>query len=416
MRGSVSEPVARGGHRCVVAEQVDAQERGCSKGALDVVDAPRAQHAAAIDDRHAGAHLAELGEDVAADQDRLAHRPQLSQDLAHLDPRARVEPRCGLVEDEQRRIVDERVRKAQPLPHSARQGLDIAVATIGQPHDLEQLADHRRAAVRRHAVAAGEEVEVLPDPEVVVDTVEVGHVADAPTNLDRIGIDRDAGHVRLARRLRQQGGQDLHHRRLPGAVRPDQAEDLTGTDDEVDAGDGKLVAVALDEAAGLDDRCRGHHSLITPAALALTKMLAWPKLGFVSTPVTRTSMRPVPLIAVPGSSMSNELCWLMSPRRFHAPLVGIAHLEREPLGPEPAESALIAEDHRRVGADQDLELRDGHVGRVERERDAVDHRAVAQDHRARPAVRGVALGRQHGNRHLRGIDVHLTGSEASAEH
>ena len=105
---------------------------------------PERSSAAAIDDRDAGAHLGELGEDVAADQDRLAHRPQLSQDLAHLDPRARVEPRCGLVEDEQRRIVDERVRKAEPLPHSARQGLDVAVAPIGQPHDLEQLADHRR--------------------------------------------------------------------------------------------------------------------------------------------------------------------------------------------------------------------------------------------------------------------------------
>ncbi len=126
---------------------------------------------------------------------------QLSQDLAHLDPRARVETGCGLVEDEQRRIVDERVRQAEPLPHSARHALDVAVAPVGQPHDLEQLADHRRAAVRRHAVAAGEEVEVLPDAQVVVDPVEVGHVADAATDLDRIGVDRDAGHIRLARRL-----------------------------------------------------------------------------------------------------------------------------------------------------------------------------------------------------------------------
>ena len=200
-------------------------------------------------------------------------------------------------------------------------------------------------------------------------------------------VDRDPGHERLARRLRKQRGQDPHHRRLSGAVRPHQAEDLAGTDDEIDAGDGQVVAVALDEAASLDDRCGGHHSLITPAARALTKTLVWPKFGIGLDAGD-------PHLDAPGAADGRARVGdvervLLADIAEQVPCAAhrIAHLERESFGPEPAESALIAEDHRRVGADQDLELGDGHVGRLEREGDAVGHRAVAQDHRARPAVR-----------------------------
>ncbi len=156
----------------------------------------------------AGAHLAELREDVAADQDRLAHGAQLAQDLAHLDPRPRIEARRGLVEDEQGRVVDEGVGQAQPLPHAARHRLDVSVALVGQADDLEQLVDHGRPTVGGDAVAAGEEVEVLPHAQVVVDAVEVRHVADAPPHLERVGVDRDAGHVRLAGGRGEERGQD----------------------------------------------------------------------------------------------------------------------------------------------------------------------------------------------------------------
>ena len=263
-----SEPVGRRLDCLRVAEDVDSQQRGRAEGALDLADASGAQDATVVDDRDAGAHLAELGEDVAADEDRLAHRSQLAEDLAHLDSRSRVEARRRLVEDQQCRVVDQRVGEAQALAHAARQRLDVRLALVGQPDDLEQLADHRRSAVGGDAVAAGEEVEVLPHAQVVVDAVEVGHVADAAPDLDRVGGHRDAGDVRLARGRSEQGGQDLHRRRLAGPVRADQPEDLAMADDEVQAGDGELVVVALHEAAGLDDGNVDHRSS-TPATCAL---------------------------------------------------------------------------------------------------------------------------------------------------
>ena len=198
----------------------------------------------------------ELGEDVAADQDRLAHPAQLAQDLAHLDPRARIQARGRLVQDEQLRVVDQRVRQAQPLAHPARERLDVRVALVDEAHDLQQLPDHGAAPRRRHVVAAREEVEVLPDPQVVVDAVEVGHVADPAAHLDGVLGDGDPAHQRLPGGRGEQGGQDAHGGRLARAVGADEAVDLARADEEVDAGQRQLVVVALGEAARLDHRGR----------------------------------------------------------------------------------------------------------------------------------------------------------------
>ncbi len=137
---------------------------------LDVRDATLGEDLAVIDDRDARAQLLELGEDVAADDDRLAHRAELAEELAQLDPGARVEARCGLIEEQDLRIVDEGVGQAQPLLHAARERLDVGVALVRR--DRPGRAGRRSsadAAGRVKPVAAGEEVEVLPDLHVVVD-------------------------------------------------------------------------------------------------------------------------------------------------------------------------------------------------------------------------------------------------------
>src|SRR5439155_9328471 len=227
----------------LVPQEVDLQDGSCAKGDFDVADAPGPQELATVDDADRGAHLGELGEDVAADQDRLAHATQLAEDLAHLDPRPGIQPGGRLVEDQQSRVVDQAVRQAQPLAHAAGEALDVGTALVGKTHDLEQVAGHPGAALGTDPVAASEEIEVLPDSQVVVDAVEVRHVADAAPNLDGILHHGDATHPCLARGGRQQGGQHLHHGRLPRPVGSHQAEDLRRPHHQVDAGHGDLVAV-----------------------------------------------------------------------------------------------------------------------------------------------------------------------------
>ena len=60
--------------------------------------------------------------------------------------------------------------------------------------------------------------------------------------------------VRLAAVGRSQALEDLDRRRLAGAVRAEQAEDLAGRDVEVDPVDRPDVAVLLDQTADPDDR------------------------------------------------------------------------------------------------------------------------------------------------------------------
>ena len=109
------------------------------------------------------------GQDVAADHDRLAQRAQLAQQFAQLDAGARVEARRRLVEQQHLRVVHQRVGEAQPLLHAAAELLDVRAALVGEIDQLQQVADHLAPARGRQAVAAAEEVEVLPDAHVVVD-------------------------------------------------------------------------------------------------------------------------------------------------------------------------------------------------------------------------------------------------------
>ena len=129
------------------------RRRGCRaehgtdpEPALDVGDAALSEDLAAVDDRDRGAQLLELGEDVAADEDRLAQRAQLAEELAQLDPRPRVEAGRRLVEEQHLRVVDEGVGQAQPLLHAAREALDVRLALVGRG---------RRGRAGRRSSAAG---------------------------------------------------------------------------------------------------------------------------------------------------------------------------------------------------------------------------------------------------------------------
>ncbi len=156
----------------------------------------------------------------------LPSDPQLAEQLAQLDPGARVEAGRRLVEEQDLRVVDEGVGEAQPLLHAARERLDVVVALVGEVHQLEQVADHPSPRGGRQAVAAREEVQVLPDLHVVVDPEDVRHEPEDAPDLVRVPCHGPAGDLRVAGRRLQEGRQDPERRGLAGAVRPDQAEDL----------------------------------------------------------------------------------------------------------------------------------------------------------------------------------------------
>ena len=171
-----------------------------------------------------------------------------------------------------------RVREAQPLLHAARQVLDVGVASLAEIDQLEQVADHPAPTGRGQPIAAREEVEVLPDLHVVVDTERVRHEPeDAP---DLVGVPGHGPAVDLGAPGvgTEQGREHPQRGRLAGAVGPDQPEDLALVDGQVDAGHGDRPVVALDQALGADDRAHSTSPVMemsianpTPSVSSLTK-------------------------------------------------------------------------------------------------------------------------------------------------
>ena len=190
---------------------------------------------------------------MAADHDRLAEVAQLAQQLAQLDAGTRVQAGGGLVEQQHLGIVDERVREAQPLLHAAREAEHVGVALVREVDQLEQVADHAPPLGGSEAVAPTEEVQVLPDLHVVVHPEHVRHVAEDATNRLGVPAHRFAGDRGVARGRGEERREHPQHRRLAGAVRTDEAEDLALLDRQVHAADGDRAVVALHEPGGLDD-------------------------------------------------------------------------------------------------------------------------------------------------------------------
>src|SRR5262245_7565984 len=130
------EAIAGRGEAGIVKEKPDPQHGSEAQASLDVGHPALGEHLAAIDDRDAGAQLLELGKDVAADHDRLAHRAELAEELAKLDAGPWVQARRGLVEEQHLRVVDEGVGQAETLLHAARQRLHVRVALTRQVDQL----------------------------------------------------------------------------------------------------------------------------------------------------------------------------------------------------------------------------------------------------------------------------------------
>src|ERR1700674_43522 len=227
------------------ADDGDAEPSVGRQPTDDVLYRTGGAHPAVIDDPDHRAQLGELGKDMARDDDRLAHPPKLLEDLPHLDPRARVEAGCRLVEQKHDRVVDERAGEAQALLQAARQSVDELASPVRQADELEQLAYDFGAALLGLAVARGIEVQVLRHRELVVNAEEVRHVTDSRVNPRRVLRHVGAVDRRVAARRLEECGEDAQGGGLTGSVGAPQAEDLALWDLEGDVIQGRPLAVDL---------------------------------------------------------------------------------------------------------------------------------------------------------------------------
>ena len=110
---------------------------------------------------------------------------QLLEQQAHRAAADGIERRGRLVEQEQARLADERLRDAEPLLHALRHAVDAAVARVRERDELEQPPALRRAAAR-----AGEplvQLEHLVGRVPAGEAEELGEVAERRARGARAG-------------------------------------------------------------------------------------------------------------------------------------------------------------------------------------------------------------------------------------
>ena len=111
----------------------------------------------------------QIGKNVRSDENCFALGVQILQQRFQFHARFGIESGGGLVEHQERRIVNDGASDAQALLHPARQAVDERVALGFEIHQLEHFVHARGYRQRIHFVGAREIVEVFPDFQIVVE-------------------------------------------------------------------------------------------------------------------------------------------------------------------------------------------------------------------------------------------------------
>ncbi len=233
------------------------REQGLELGEGAVGDDP-----ALVEDRDPVGEVLGLVEVLRREQHRRALARERLDGPPHLEPRLRVEPRRRLVEEEHGRVADEAHRDVEAAAHAPGVGPRPLPARVGQREPREQVVGDPTGV--REASQLGDEHEVLPPGEDLVDGGELPGQADGLADLRRRGGDVVAVDRGRSAVGPQQRGQDPHHRRLAGAVGAEQGVDGAGRDAQVDAREHRVVAVGLGESADLDGVFSGHATRLQP--------------------------------------------------------------------------------------------------------------------------------------------------------
>ena len=173
----------------------------------------------------------DLGQEVAREQDgQAALVDEGAEEVEDLDHPERVDGGRRLIEDEDVGRLHQRVGDAEALLHATRIRFDAVVGAVGQADLIEDLVHRRFGLFAAQPVEAGRVTQVLATGETAVEADGVREVADAPLHLARVPGRIEPGHAGLA--ARRLGEAEEHEDRggLAGAVLPEQAEDLAGSE------------------------------------------------------------------------------------------------------------------------------------------------------------------------------------------
>ena len=206
-----------------------------------------------VDDHDASAELLDIGEIVRRQQHR--HRSLVDkapQTFAHRMFGDDVEPDRRLVQEQDARIVQQRGDQFALHPLAQAQLAHRHVELLTEIEQLDELAEVVSMPIVVGAVDVVEQIEALDQRQVPPQLAPLPeHDPDAPSERDASAHRHKPGDLDVAGRRRQDAGEHLDRRRLPGAVRSEVADHLPRLDRDADTGDGVDDALRASQPAGL---------------------------------------------------------------------------------------------------------------------------------------------------------------------
>ena len=237
-----------------VRGQASAREHETDLGpgggpAADVRQRPLGHHLAVGQHRHPVGQRLGLLHVVRGEQDRGARVTQTAHKLPRVPPGGRVEP-CGrLVEEQQFRVTDQPQAEVQAAFTAAGQVPHLGPLLPGQADQRDHLIDAPwRRVIARVAGDGLADRQVGLDRDVLQDQPDP--LPQFPARGPVAGI--ESQHLGPPGVPFPEALQDLQRRGFPGAVRPQQREDLAQADGEADPAQRGHRAVVLSQPVHYD--------------------------------------------------------------------------------------------------------------------------------------------------------------------
>src|SRR5262245_15227130 len=181
---------------------------------------------AIIDNDHPVTRHAHFRKDMSAEDDRMV-MPEVFNSLADVDDLTWIESYSGLIENEYRRIVEERLCQAHTLTIAFREIPDETALHLVHAAEFHHLADFAGALTSRNALHFSDEVQIAPDGHFPVQRDILWQITDAPADFERLRKDVVAVDHGASTAGRHESCQDTHGGRFPGAVGSQEAQNLS---------------------------------------------------------------------------------------------------------------------------------------------------------------------------------------------
>ena len=227
-----------------VALDLQLQPQIAAGAAFEILDRIDSADLALVDDDDALTDRSHLREDMRREDDRMLAGEILDQ-IADLHDLRRVKADRRLIENEEFRIAEQRLRKAATLPVALGKIADDAALHIGDAQTLHCVLDLLFPLGRRYFFQSGGKGQVVTHAHFRIDRRDLRQIADPLFDLHRILCDVVAVYEHRSGVGGEASRDHVHRRGFARAVRPEKSEDLMIADREGDILHGGMQTVVF---------------------------------------------------------------------------------------------------------------------------------------------------------------------------